>query len=59
MSGLLTVLVAYYLGGITTLLAAEYSGDGVQVADVMSAIAWPVTVTALIITKINEYRKGS
>jgi hypothetical protein len=61
MSTVITVLVAYYLGGSTTLLLNEIddTGDGIQIADVVSVVAWPVTAIALIVRKIQEYRKGT
>jgi hypothetical protein len=54
-------LVAFYLGGITTLLVGELDspiGNGLQVTDVIAAVAWPVTAIAVLVTKINDYRKG-
>jgi ABC-type sugar transport system permease subunit len=60
MSTVITVLVAYYLGGITTLLLNEVDdGDGIQVADVFAVVAWPVSAAALIVKKIQEYQKGT
>jgi hypothetical protein len=61
MSTVITVLVAYYLGGITTLLVNELgdTADGIQVTEVVSAVAWPVSAITLIIKKIQEYRKGT
>ncbi len=62
MSTIVLFFVAYYAGGITTLLLNEIdtpTGDGVSVTDIAGAVAWPIMATALIITKVNEYRKGS
>lgn len=61
MSTLVTVLVAYYLGGITTLLLNEIedTGDGIQIADVLAVVVWPITASVLIVKKIQDYRKGT
>ncbi len=58
---MLTVLVAYYLGGVTTLLVNEVSdtGDGIQITDAVAAVAWPVTAGVLLVKKVIAYRKGT
>jgi hypothetical protein len=61
MSTAVLFFVMYYAGGVTTLLLNEVddpTGDGLSVANVAGAVAWPVTAASLIITKVNEYRKG-
>jgi hypothetical protein len=58
---MITALVAFYLGGITTLLVGEWDSPisgGLQVTDVIAAVAWPVSAVAVLVTKINDYRKG-
>ncbi len=61
MSVVVTVLVAYYLGGGTTLLLNELddTGDGIQLTDVISVVAWPISAAALIVKKIQDYRNGT
>jgi hypothetical protein len=60
MSTVVTVLVAYYLGGITTLLLNEVDGgDGIQVAGVLGSLTWPLSAIVLIVQKVKDYRKGA
>jgi hypothetical protein len=57
---LATILVTYYLGGVTTLLLDEYEAGGdISLSTILGPAAWPIGTVALIAQKIKDYTKGS
>lgn len=47
------ILVTLYVGGIAALIVNELANDGVQVADILATVLWPITAASTLITKVK------